>query len=63
MTCDRSFLYRALFLVLGCICYRLLSGIYPDLVPNISPMIAVALVGAMYLPRALGLARGGRRRC
>jgi hypothetical protein len=54
MTRDRSFLYRALFLVLGCICYRLLSATHPDLLPNISPMIAVALVGAMYLPRAWG---------
>jgi hypothetical protein len=54
MTRDRSSLYWALFLVLGCICYRLLSGAFPDLVPNVSPMIAVALVGAIYLPRAWG---------
>jgi hypothetical protein len=54
MTRDRSFLYRALFLVLGCICYRLLSSIWPEFLPNISPMIAVALVGPMYLPRAWG---------
>jgi hypothetical protein len=46
--------YRALFLVLGCICYRLISGAFPTALPNISPMIAVALVGAMYLPRAWG---------
>jgi hypothetical protein len=45
---------RALFLVLGCICYRLISGAFPDVLPNISPMIAVALVGAIYLPRAWG---------
>jgi hypothetical protein len=54
MTRDRSSLYRALFLVLGCICYRLLSGAFPELMPNISPMIAVALIGAIYLPRAWG---------
>jgi hypothetical protein len=51
---NRSFFYRALFLVLGCICYRLVSATHPDALPNISPMIAVALVGAMYLPRAWG---------
>jgi hypothetical protein len=54
MTSDRSALYRALFLVLGCVCYRLLSGAFPAVLPNISPMIAVALVGAIYLPRAWG---------
>ena len=54
MTRDRSSLYWALFLVLGCICYRLLSGAFPEVVPNVSPMIAVALVGAIYLPRAWG---------
>jgi len=54
MTPDRSSLYRALFLLLGCVCYRLLSGIEPEWLPNISPMIAVALVGSMYLPRAWG---------
>jgi hypothetical protein len=58
MTRDRSSLYRALFLVLGCICYRLLSGLHPEWLPNISPMIAVALVGAIYLPRAWGCAVG-----
>jgi hypothetical protein len=51
---DSSPLLRALFLVLGCVCYRLLSGAFPAVVPNISPLIAVALVGAMYLPRAWG---------
>jgi hypothetical protein len=54
MTRDSSFLYRALFLVLGCIVYRLASGLHPEALPNISPMIAVALVGSMYLPRAWG---------
>ena len=54
MTRDRSFLYRALFLILGCIVYRLASGMHPEALPNVSPMIAVALVGTMYLPRAWG---------
>jgi hypothetical protein len=54
MTRDRSAVYRALFLLLGCVCYRLAAGLHPGWVPNISPMIAVALVGAMYLPRAWG---------
>jgi len=54
MTRDRSSLYRALFLVLGCIVYRLASGLHPEALPNVSPMIAVALVGTMYLPRAWG---------
>jgi hypothetical protein len=54
MTRDSSFRYRALFLVLGCIVYRLASGLHPEALPNISPMIAVALVGSMYLPRAWG---------
>jgi hypothetical protein len=31
-----------------------MSGAFPEALPNISPMIAVALVGAMYLPRAWG---------
>jgi hypothetical protein len=51
---DRSSVYRALFLILGCIVYRLISGLHPEALPNISPMIAVALVGTMYLPRAWG---------
>ncbi len=54
MISDRSAVYRALFLILGCVCYRLLGGLHPDWLPNISPMIAVALVGAVYLPRTWG---------
>ena len=54
MTSDRSYFYRALFLILGCICFRLLGSVWPGLMPNISPMIAVAFIGAMYLPRAWG---------
>ena len=51
---DRSSLYRAVFLVLGCVVYRLASGLHPEALPNVSPMIAVALVGTIYLPRAWG---------
>jgi len=54
MNRDRSVLYRAFFLLLGCICYRIFFGLHPEWLPNISPMIAVALVGTMYLPRAWG---------
>jgi len=34
--------------------FRLLSSRYPHLLPNISPLMAVAYVGAMYLPRQWG---------
>ena len=51
---DRSFVYRALALLIPCIAYRLLSSHWPEVVPNISPLVAVALVGAMYLPRTWG---------
>jgi hypothetical protein len=43
-----------LFLILGCVCFRLLSSAFPGFIPNISPLMAVAFVGAMYLPRAWG---------
>ncbi len=54
MTSNRSATYRALFLLLGCVSYRLLGGLHPEWVPNISPLVAVALIGAIYLPRAWG---------
>jgi hypothetical protein len=47
-------IYLALILVLGCVTFRLLASHYPHLLPNISPMMAVALIGAMYLPRQWG---------
>jgi hypothetical protein len=47
-------LYPALFLVLGCVIFRLLSSEFPEIIPNISPLMAIAFVGAMYLPRAWG---------
>ena len=44
-------IYLALILVLGCVIFRLLSSSHPGLLPNISPLMAIAYVGAMYLPR------------
>jgi hypothetical protein len=46
--------YLALILVLGCVIFRVVASGYPHLIPNISPMMAVAFIGAMYLPRAWG---------
>ena len=45
---------KALFLVLGCILFRLLSSLFPEVIPNISPLMAVAFVGSMYLPARWG---------
>ena len=47
----------ALILILGCITFRLLSSHFPDFIPNVSPLLALAYVGAMrHLPAPLGLA-------
>jgi len=46
--------YLALILVLGCVTFRLLSSEFPEFIPNISPLMAIAFVGAMYLPRRWG---------
>ena len=46
--------YLALILVLGCVTFRLLSSLLPEFIPNISPLMAIAYVGAMYLPRRWG---------
>jgi len=46
--------YLALLLILGCVAFRLLNNMYPEVVPNISPLMALAYVGAMYLPRRWG---------
>jgi len=43
-------IYLALILVLGCVTFRLLSSEFPEFIPNISPLMAIAFVGAMYLP-------------
>lgn len=47
-------IYTALLLVLGCVALRLLNNAFPEVVPNVSPLMALAFVGAMYLPRAWG---------
>jgi len=47
-------LHLALILILGCTVFRLFSSWFPEVIPNISPLMALALVGAMYLPRRWG---------
>ncbi len=37
-----------------CVLCRLVSSLFPTIVPNVSPLLAVSLVGAMYLPRQWG---------
>jgi hypothetical protein len=49
-----SSVYLALILVSGCVTFRLLSSHFPEFIPNISPLMAIAYVGAMYLPRRWG---------
>src|SRR5271163_4347909 len=51
---ELSPVYLALILVLGCVTFRLLSSNFPEFIPNISPLMAIAYVGAMYLPRRWG---------
>jgi hypothetical protein len=46
--------YTALILILGCVTLRLLNNAFPDVIPNVSPLMAIAYVGAMYLPRRWG---------
>jgi hypothetical protein len=46
--------YLALVLILSCVTFRLLSSHFPSFIPNISPLMAVAFVGAMYLPARWG---------
>jgi hypothetical protein len=41
----------ALLLVLGCALLRLLGNLRPDLLPGFTPCVALAFVGAAYLPR------------
>lgn len=50
--------YLALILVVGCILFRLLMANphLAELFPNVSPLLAVAFIGAMYLPRRWGWA-------
>jgi hypothetical protein len=44
----------ALILILSCVVFRLISSIFPEYIPNISPLMAIAFVGAMYLPGRWG---------
>jgi len=46
--------YLAAILILGCVTFRLISSLFPEVIPNISPLMAIAYVGAMYLPRRWG---------
>ncbi len=46
--------YLALMLIAGCVILRMLNSAFPNVVPNLSPLMAIAYVGAMYLPRAWG---------
>lgn len=46
--------HLALILVLGCIILRMLNSYLPELFPNVSPLMAIAFVGAMYLPARWG---------
>jgi hypothetical protein len=47
-------IFLALVLILSCVSIRLLGHQFPAYVPNISPTMAIAFVGAMYLPRRWG---------
>src|SRR5271167_1086260 len=44
----------ALVLIVGCVALRLLGNAFPNFIPNVSPLMAIAYVGAMYLPRKWG---------
>ncbi|HUB66525.1 MAG TPA: DUF6580 family putative transport protein [Candidatus Methylacidiphilales bacterium] len=46
--------YIALFLIFGCALFRLTSSRYPEVIPDISPFMAVAYVGGICLPRRWG---------
>jgi hypothetical protein len=46
--------YLALILVMGCVVLRLLNNKFPEIIPNVSPLMAIAYVGGMYLPRKWG---------
>src|ERR1700735_5178645 len=51
---ELSPLSLAVALVIGCVIFRLLSSLFPEYVPNLSPLMALAFVGAIYLPRQWG---------
>jgi hypothetical protein len=44
----------ALLLVLGCVALRMLSALFPEVVPNASPLMALAYVAGLYFPRSWG---------
>lgn len=46
--------HLALLLILSCVVFRLISSVFPEYIPNISPLMAIAFVGAMYLPGRWG---------
>jgi len=46
--------YLALILIFSCVLLRLLGNKFPEFMPNISPLMAISFVGAMYLPRRWG---------
>lgn len=51
---ESSPVFLALVLFLSCVTFRLLSSVVPGFIPNVSPLMAIAFVGAMYLPRTWG---------
>ena len=46
--------YMAPILILACVILRLLNNEFPEIIPNVSPLMALAYVGAMYFPRRWG---------
>jgi hypothetical protein len=46
--------YVALFLVFGCVLFRLVSSHYPEALPGITPFIAISYVGGLCLSRRWG---------
>jgi len=47
-------LVLALILIVVCVLFRVISSKYTDYSFNVSPLMAIAFVGAMYLPRRWG---------
>jgi hypothetical protein len=55
---DFSSIEVAALLGLGCVAFRLVSGLYPEVVPNVSPLLALSFVAGLYFPRRWGWAVG-----
>jgi hypothetical protein len=51
---DPSPFQLALFLVLGCVVLRMLGAMFPAIIPNASPLMALAFVSGIYFPRRWG---------